>query len=97
MKNRTLAGFNEVANSEPSKEIKENNQKMKETTSESHNNNAVDDLIENEKKKTILRGFVLDIDVVKAIDRISKGKGRGFKSEFVNTVLKQVLSDKGLL
>ncbi|TGA96338.1 hypothetical protein E4665_15855 [Sporolactobacillus shoreae] len=103
MKKRTLAGFNDVAstdinsseNTVPSKNTDQLNESK--NTRVTTKSDMIDSLIENNKKQTIMKGFVLDADVAKAIDRISKGKGRGFKSEFVNAVLKQVLSEKGLI
>lgn len=99
MKNRSLAGFDEVASVDktPLENATDQNKGKNNTPESKKSSDMIDNLIETSKKQTIMKGFVLDADVAKAIDRISKGKGRGFKSEFVNAVLKQVLSEKGLI
>lgn len=103
MKKRTLAGFDDVASVDTTSSesavpnTKTDQSKGSNNTIESTKSDMIDSLIKTSKKQTIMKGFVLDADVAKAIDKISKGRGRGFKSEFVNAALKQILSDKGLI
>lgn len=51
---------------------------------------------DNEKKQ-LFRGFYLDEDVVNVIDKLSKGKKKGFKSILVNGIVRAVLEDYGYL
>lgn len=50
------------------------------------------------KEPKILKGFYLEQEVAKAIEKIAKKKGtRGANSEFVNQILKEVLKANGYL
>lgn len=56
------------------------------------------DSLKQKKKKKVLKGFYLEPEVSKGIDKISKKIGtRGAQSEFVNQVLKDVLKANGYL
>lgn len=58
--------------------------------------NVFDNVMKKESK--VLKGFYLEPEVAKAIERIARKKGtRGASSYFVNTVLKDVLKASGYL
>lgn len=90
-KERTLAGFNSVAGenfTEEKKDINSNND---------NDNNSLNDIVENRvtKDKThVFRGFYLEKDLVKVLDKYTKNK-KGLKSEVVNNALRNAFKDAG--
>jgi hypothetical protein len=82
---RTLAGFDEVANT---------------NINVNTNNNVNDDVIGDilgDKKEKVLVGIYFDPEVAAVLDRVTKGGKRGAKSALVNEALKRILIEKGLL
>lgn len=61
---------------------------------------TIDNILFNEdEQEKVFRGFYLDEDVVKTIDKLAskKKKQKGFKSDLVNGILRSVLEDYGYL
>lgn len=94
--NRTLAGFSSVANDD----LEENNNINSENDIDSNsntNNNSLNDIVESKttKDKThVFRGFYLEKDLVKVLDKHTKNK-KGLKSEVVNNALRNAFKDAG--
>lgn len=86
--------INNIVNDDVKIDVNDNNSnEVKETL-------TLDELFEGSKSKVqthTLKGFYLEMEVAAAIDRISKGKSRGFKSQLVNEILKKELKMRGLL
>ncbi|WP_126430064.1 hypothetical protein [Brevibacillus marinus] len=72
-----------------------------EDVDESNNCKTLDLLaqIYNDKKenKRTLKGFYLEQDIVRALEKVKKKFGKGFQSDFVNQVLRQELESAGFL
>lgn len=89
-KKRTISGFNEVAN----------NSNIKNDSDDNTNNTVLDNIINDRKPKEkthIFKGYYLEREVANAIDRITEGKPKGTKSDFVNEVIKNYLISEGLM
>lgn len=85
---RKISSFNEVASNS---DIKNNN---------NNNNDILDNIINNRKPKEkthVFKGYYLERDVANTIDRITEGKPKGAKSDFVNEVLKNYLRSEGYM
>lgn len=86
-KKRTVSSFQEVASDINIK-----------------NNDNSDDLLNSvlkdkkPKEKThIFKGYYLEREVANEIDRITDGKPKGTKSEFINAVIKSYLISEGYI
>ena len=82
---RKISSFNEVASNS---DIKNNN------------NDILDNIINNRKPKEkthVFKGYYLERDVANTIDRITEGKPKGAKSDFVNEVIKKYLTSEGYM
>lgn len=82
---RKISSFNEVASNS---DIKNNN------------NDILDNIINKRKPKEkthVFKGYYLERDVANTIDRITEGKPKGAKSDFVNEVIKKYLTSEGYM
>lgn len=91
-KKENIADFDSVADINNNNKInaKENNS----------NNDELDNILlekENKGNTHILKGIYFEREVARAIDRVSRGKGKGVKSDLVNAAVKQVFKEKGWL
>lgn len=87
-KKRTISSFIDVA----SNSNIENDSNIKD--------DSISDILEGKKTKEqthIFKGYYLEREVANTIDRITEGKPKGVKSEFVNQVLKNYLISEGYM
>jgi hypothetical protein len=107
---RSLKSFGEVANEDVNVKANVNkeaniNNNLKNDLDFNHNatNNFTDELDdilsskENKNKTHILKGIYFERDLAKAIDKVTKGKGKGAKSEIINAIVKKAFKEKGWL
>ncbi|MBU8908244.1 hypothetical protein [Desertibacillus haloalkaliphilus] len=66
------------------------------SNTDNDSSDAIDDLFEK-KDEPIFRGFYLDKDVVKVLDKVSKRGSKGIKSQLVNEALRKIFIEKGWL
>ncbi|MGN7300256.1 hypothetical protein [Ferdinandcohnia sp. SAFN-114] len=62
------------------------------------NLDALDALFKDNQPKSVThtyRGFYLENDIVKVLDRLAKKGGKGIKSQLVNEALKRIFIEKG--
>lgn len=86
-KERNLAGFSEVA--------RDNIESSKNSDS---NNDLMDDILqtrETKDKTHTFRGFYLENDLVRALDRNTVGKPKGVKSDLINAILREKFKAMG--
>lgn len=86
-KKRTLSGFGNVA-------------KDNIDIDSDKDNDVLDDIIQERKPKEkthIFKGYYLEREVANTIDRITEGKPKGTKSDFVNEVIKKYLTSEGYM
>ena len=91
-KKRSISSFNEVASN--------NNIESDNKNDVNTNDNVIDDIIQGRKSKEqthIFKGYYLERDVANTIDRITEGKPKGTKSDFVNEVIKRYLKSEGYM
>lgn len=89
-KRRKISSFNEVASNSDINSNDKNND----------DNNVLDNILKEKKSKEqthIFKGYYLEREVANAIDRITEGKPKGTKSDFVNAVIKNYLISEGYL
>jgi hypothetical protein len=94
--NRNLAGFSQVADVSP-KINNNNNEKNSVNDSQSKEMDVLDKVLDDKTKKSKtmkLKGIYFENDVARAIDRVTRGRGKGAKSELINAIVKMVFKQK---
>jgi len=102
-KSRSIAGFDQVAGNNDITDNNNINTNTNENNNININNNtnnsdSLDSLLNGEEKpKRVLKGIYFDKDIADALDRLSEGEARGFKSELVNRALREKFTEKGYI
>lgn len=89
-KKRTISSFDEVAS----------NSNIKNESNTNDNNDVLDSIINERKPKEkthVFKGYYLEREVANTIDRITDGKPKGTKSDFINEVIKKYLISEGFM
>lgn len=98
-KDRTLAGFGDVAGNN-NQNVNDNvNNKNEATEPAEEHPDYLDKLLDAGKPKhdLTLVGVYLEPDVAKLLDQLGKKGGRGAKSRIANDALRKYFLDKGLM
>lgn len=69
-------------------------------SNDNNKNDVINDILEGKKTKDqthIFKGYYLEREVANAIDRITEGRPKGTKSDLVNHIIKNYLTDEGIL
>jgi hypothetical protein len=85
-KNKSIAGFDDVANDNNNENVNNNDNK----------NDIINDILGDRKEKAVLTGIYFEPNVAAALDRATKDK-KGNKSKLVNALVKKSLQDAGFL
>jgi hypothetical protein len=96
-KDRSLAGFSELASEKGSNA---NNNDNVNVNVETGDPDYIDKLLDEGSKKKddlVLVGVYLQPDLAQILSRLGKKGGRGAKSRIVNDALQKLFSEKGLL
>lgn len=101
-KDRTIAGFNDVASDGTQPNINNENKDKINLKDNNKNNDSLDDVVNDSGKNSkvnthVLKGIYFEPEVAKAIDRLAVGKGKGIKSDLVNEAVKTAFKQKGWL
>lgn len=87
-KNRTIAGFEEVA--KPFNNASDND-------SENVNNSALKAILNTKKNETVYTGVYLEADLAKVLNSLQQPGQRGVKSATVNLALRELFKKEGYL
>lgn len=79
-KNKSLAGFDAVASDNNNTNINVND-----------NDNVIENILGNQKAKSVLVGIYFEPEVAEALDQAAKKGGRGAKSKIVNEAVRRIL------
>ena len=95
IKNQTLFSHGIVKNEEEKEVIQEEitSEEKTKVIAEDIPNTVLDKFKIKEKKGKTQCSFYLDDDVVRAINKVSKGQPKGFKSELANDVFRAALKN----
>ena len=102
-KNRSIAGFDQVAGDNTNTNNNTNDNTNIETSNNVNtninrdtNNDALDQLLHVEEKDRVMKGIYLDRDIAEVLSNQGKGKGRkASMSDIVNLVLREKFEEKG--
>jgi len=61
------------------------------------NDSTISDLLSNQKVDKVLTGIYFEKEIADVLNKLSKQKGKGFKSEFVNAAIRKVLIEHNLI
>jgi hypothetical protein len=98
-RNRSIAGFGQVANDNDNKN---NNNDIDVNTNNNINNNIdnnvnIDALLGSAEPKKEMIGIYFDADVAAVLKQLKNQGKRGAQSKVVNEAVKKLFQDKGLL
>lgn len=86
-KERSIAGFGEVAGGDTGKGSSNNNV---------NDNVNINNIIQVEQKKELV-GIYFDPDVKRILQEVTKSGGRGAQSKLVNEAVKKLFKESGLM